>query len=73
MEKHRLPYTVVALIAGAATKASLESAEFSSDPTRDEEIKDAVRLWLATWIQGPLEEVLAYDRGERTAAQLAGR
>jgi len=73
MEKHRLPYAVVGLIAGAATKANLQSASFSNDPTRDAEIKDAVRLWLTTWIKGPLDEVLAYDRGERTAAQLARR
>ena len=72
METHRLPYTVVALIAGAARRANLDSAAFSSDVARDKEIKDAIRLWLQTWIQGPLEEVLAYDRGERTAAQLAG-
>ena len=49
---------LIARLEDARNRSTLKTASFSTDPEKDKEIKEAIRLWATTWITYPLNEVI---------------
>lgn len=62
--KRRLPAFVEADLRGALRCASLETASFGASDEEDRRIKDAIRLWLGSWITAPIKRTLEWSEGK---------
>lgn len=67
MPKNKLPKIVRQVIEYALEHADMEREGCAVA----EEHKEALRLYLDTWVRGPLFDVLEWDEGKATITQLA--
>lgn len=63
-KKGKLPIAVQRLLQLVSSRLTLERC------AAKEETKNDIKLFLDTWVKNPIDMILAYDRGEESAAAL---
>jgi len=48
--------------------ATMESASWTMDESRNDEIRETIRLWMRSWIYGPLDEILVKIESQKSSA-----